>query len=205
MANSFLTPQQITREALRVLHNKLTFIGNINRQYDDSFSKSGAKIGDTLRIRLPNQYTVRTGKTLSAPSIFESPDPASLARHLSDSGLGNMRPSRQRNRAAANWNDDGPGSTRNSSWSRCLAIVAPRPNHIGSPEASATVGVPRCSSNCASMPSSVGVRQTVRFGTRPRSRAGPRMVSATGNAGSGPSPAPMTVSQGVMMSTRGED
>jgi hypothetical protein len=71
MANSFLTPQQITREALRVLHNKLTFIGNINRQYDDSFAKSGAKIGDTLKIRLPNQYTVRTGKTLSAQDVTE--------------------------------------------------------------------------------------------------------------------------------------
>jgi hypothetical protein len=71
MANSFLTPQQITREALRVLHNKLTFIGNINRQYDDSFAKSGAKIGDTLKIRLPNQYTVRTGKTLSAQDVSE--------------------------------------------------------------------------------------------------------------------------------------
>ncbi|MEI9890931.1 MAG: hypothetical protein WDN45_10460 [Caulobacteraceae bacterium] len=47
MTNSLLTPQQITREALRVLHNKLTFIGAINRQYDDSFAKSGAKIGDT--------------------------------------------------------------------------------------------------------------------------------------------------------------
>jgi hypothetical protein len=71
MANSFLTPQQITREALRVLHNKLTVIGNINRQYDDSFAKSGAKIGDTLKIRLPNQYTVRTGKTLSAQDVSE--------------------------------------------------------------------------------------------------------------------------------------
>ena len=71
MSNSFLTPQQITREALRVLHNKLTFIGNINRQYDDSFAKAGAKIGDTLKIRLPNQYTVRTGKTLSAQDTTE--------------------------------------------------------------------------------------------------------------------------------------
>lgn len=64
MANSLLTPQQITREALRILHQKLNFIGAINRQYDDSFAKSGAKIGDSLRIRLPNEYTVRTGATM---------------------------------------------------------------------------------------------------------------------------------------------
>lgn len=72
MANSFLTPQMVTREALRILHNKLTFIRRINRQYDDSFAKSGAKIGDTLKIRLPNQYTVRTGKVLSVNDTTEN-------------------------------------------------------------------------------------------------------------------------------------
>lgn len=71
MANTILTPSMITREALRILHQKLNFIGNINRQYDDSFANSGAKIGDTLKIRLPNQYTVRTGKTLSTQDTTE--------------------------------------------------------------------------------------------------------------------------------------
>lgn len=72
MANTLLTPDMITREALRILHQKLNFIGTINRQYDDSFAKSGAKIGDSLRIRLPNQYTVRSGPTLSTQDTTES-------------------------------------------------------------------------------------------------------------------------------------
>lgn len=72
MANTILTPQMITREALRILHQKSNFIGNINRQYDDRFAKSGAKIGDTLQIRLPNEYTVRTGATLSTQDTTES-------------------------------------------------------------------------------------------------------------------------------------
>lgn len=72
MANSILTPTAVTREALRILHQKLTFVGNVNRQYDDSFAKNGAKIGDTLKIRLPNQYTVRTGKTLSTQDTTEN-------------------------------------------------------------------------------------------------------------------------------------
>lgn len=72
MANTILTPAQITRESLRILHSKLTLIGNINRQYDDSFAKEGAKIGDSLKIRLPNQYTVRSGKTLSAQDTTET-------------------------------------------------------------------------------------------------------------------------------------
>lgn len=71
MANTLLTSTIITREALRVLHQKLNFIGNINRAYDDQFSKSGAKIGSTLNIRLPNQYTVRSGATLSAQDTVE--------------------------------------------------------------------------------------------------------------------------------------
>ena len=54
-----LTPTAVTREALRILHQKLNFVGNIVREYDDSFAKSGAKIGDSLKIRPSNQYTVR--------------------------------------------------------------------------------------------------------------------------------------------------
>lgn len=72
MANSILTPTAVTREALRVLHQKLSFVGNIVRDYDDSFAQKGAKIGDTIKVRLPNQYVVRSGATLSAQDTTES-------------------------------------------------------------------------------------------------------------------------------------
>ena len=72
MANTILTPSQVTREALRMLHQKLNFIGSINRQYDDQYAKSGAKIGDSLKIRLPNQYVVRSGPTLVAQDTTEN-------------------------------------------------------------------------------------------------------------------------------------
>lgn len=72
MANSNLTIDMITNEALDVLHQKLTFIRGVNRQYDSSFAKTGAKIGDTLRIRLPNEYTVRTGRTINVQDSTES-------------------------------------------------------------------------------------------------------------------------------------
>ena len=72
MGNTLLTPTAVTRESLRVLHQKLNFVGNIVRDYDDSYAKSGAKIGDTLKVRLPNQYTVRSGATLSAQDVTES-------------------------------------------------------------------------------------------------------------------------------------
>jgi hypothetical protein len=61
MANTLLTIDMITKEALRLAHEKATFIGTINRQFDDSFGASSGKIGDTLRIRYPSEYTRRTG------------------------------------------------------------------------------------------------------------------------------------------------
>lgn len=72
MSNTILTPTAVTREALRILHQKLNFVGNITRDYDDSYANSGAKIGDSLKIRLPNQYTVRSGATLSAQDTTET-------------------------------------------------------------------------------------------------------------------------------------
>jgi hypothetical protein len=72
MPNTILTPTAVTREALRILHQKCNFIGNVVREYDDSFAKSGAKIGDSLKIRLPNQYVVRSGATLSTQDTTES-------------------------------------------------------------------------------------------------------------------------------------
>ena len=61
MSNTNLTIDMITREALEVAHEKLSFIGTINRQYDKSFAKSGGKIGSSLRIREPNKFTRRLG------------------------------------------------------------------------------------------------------------------------------------------------
>jgi hypothetical protein len=69
MANTNLTSTIITNEAQRILHQKLNFISNINTQYDDRFAKDGAKIGDTLQIRLPNEFSVRTGATYSAQDV----------------------------------------------------------------------------------------------------------------------------------------
>ena len=64
MANSILTIDMITRESLRVLENNLVLTRNVNRQYDNSFAKEGAKIGATLRIRKPDRALVNTGAVL---------------------------------------------------------------------------------------------------------------------------------------------
>lgn len=61
MANTLKFIDMVAREALAIAHEKATFIGTTDRQYDDSFGKSGAKIGSTLRVRNPNKYTRRQG------------------------------------------------------------------------------------------------------------------------------------------------
>jgi len=70
--NTLLTINMITAKALAILHQKCNFIGAINRQYDDSFANSGAKIGSTLRIRLPVQYTTSTTPALSLQNTVET-------------------------------------------------------------------------------------------------------------------------------------
>ncbi|HEY6022093.1 MAG TPA: P22 phage major capsid protein family protein, partial [Candidatus Paceibacterota bacterium] len=76
MAQTLLSPTIITREALRILHANLNFIGNINKQYDNQFANGGAspsgKIGPSLTIRMPNQYTVRTGSVLQVQDTVET-------------------------------------------------------------------------------------------------------------------------------------
>jgi hypothetical protein len=72
MANTILTPTAVTRKAAQILHQKLNFIGRVNRQYDSSYAVDGAKIGDSLKIRLPNEYTVRSGLTMSTQDVAES-------------------------------------------------------------------------------------------------------------------------------------
>jgi len=64
MSNSILTIDMITRKALEILENNLVLTRNVNRQYDDSFAVEGAKIGSTLRIRLPDRALVTDGAAL---------------------------------------------------------------------------------------------------------------------------------------------
>jgi hypothetical protein len=61
----------ITREAIELFVNTNAFIKNLDRQYDSEFGKNGEKIGSQLRIRLPNDYTVRHGPAVSIQDTAE--------------------------------------------------------------------------------------------------------------------------------------
>ena len=72
MANTLLTISMITREALRVLENNLTFTKQVNRQYDSRFGVEGAQIGTVLNVRKPPRYVGRTGTAISIEDATET-------------------------------------------------------------------------------------------------------------------------------------
>ena len=72
MANALLTPTAVTRKIQQVLHGKLFLAKKVNRQYDNQYETTGAKDGADIKIRLPNKYTIRTGKNLAAQDTNET-------------------------------------------------------------------------------------------------------------------------------------
>ncbi len=87
MSNTLLTIGGITREAIRLFMNSNAFIGNIEKQYDSQFAKTGAKIGQQLKVRLPNDYTVADGPALQVQDTNEQQTTITVAtqRHVDTS------------------------------------------------------------------------------------------------------------------------
>lgn len=61
----------ITREALMLRRNTNDFVQNLSREYQGQFAQSGAKIGDTINVRLPNDYVVQDGPTVNPEATAE--------------------------------------------------------------------------------------------------------------------------------------
>lgn len=69
--NSLITINMVTKMAVRIFKNTNRFLKSINTQYSDMFAIDGAQIGDTVRIRLPNDYVVRVGAAASVQNTTE--------------------------------------------------------------------------------------------------------------------------------------
>jgi hypothetical protein len=63
MSNLFKVTDLVAKESLRIMHEKLQFIGTVDRQYDSSFKFNSSRPphGQTLRVKEPNMYTRRQG------------------------------------------------------------------------------------------------------------------------------------------------
>jgi hypothetical protein len=79
MSNTLVTTELVADKALQILTEKLTFIPTINREYDDSFARTGGKIGDTLRVRVPQHGTVRQGKVMQPDPLVDVTTPVIIA------------------------------------------------------------------------------------------------------------------------------
>lgn len=71
MSNTLLTISMITKESLMQLKSQLSFSAKVNRQYDDQFAQSGAKIGSVINIRKPVRFDVTTGPALNIQNVAD--------------------------------------------------------------------------------------------------------------------------------------
>lgn len=78
-ANALLTPAEIAKESLAILHTNNVAIKAINKQYSKEFAVSGGKIGSTINIREPSRGTVRKGAVMSTQGVTETYVPLTLA------------------------------------------------------------------------------------------------------------------------------
>ena len=79
MSNNLLTISMITNEALMVLENELTFSSEVERNYDDQFAVTGAKIGATLNVRRPGRFIGTSGPALNVEDFNETSVPVMLS------------------------------------------------------------------------------------------------------------------------------
>ena len=71
MANTTVTPDWVTMEVALYFVNSLRGVANFDRSYSDEFIQAGAKVGDTVRIRLPQQYEAVEGEALEIQNILD--------------------------------------------------------------------------------------------------------------------------------------
>jgi len=78
MANTLVTPSWVTKETARGYVNNLKFVACINKEYSDQYVQAGAKVGNTVNVRMPVRFTATHGQAFQQQNIFESTVPVTL-------------------------------------------------------------------------------------------------------------------------------
>ena len=78
MSQNVLTADVIAKAALMVLDNNLIGANLVYRGYEDEFDRNGYKIGDTVTVRRPAQFTVRRGETAQIQEVKEGKFPITV-------------------------------------------------------------------------------------------------------------------------------
>ena len=82
MAQTFLTNLQVTRNYLEILHSYMHIVKNFDHSYQSNFTDDGSglygKIGPTINIRKPNQFTIRSQWEMQIQPITEQSVPLTI-------------------------------------------------------------------------------------------------------------------------------
>ncbi len=76
--NALITDVKVTQESLRILHNTGVLVKRIDKQYSKEFAVTGAKIGRTINVRLPDRGVVRKGAVMNPQGVVETYVPLTL-------------------------------------------------------------------------------------------------------------------------------
>ncbi len=78
MPNVNITPTWVTKETAAGYVNFLVFAANLTKEYNPSFEVQGAKVGDTISVRLPQRFVATHGQGFQAQNIFDTTTPVTL-------------------------------------------------------------------------------------------------------------------------------
>lgn len=71
MANTLVTNEVVTFEAARWFANSLKGVAAFTRKYKSDFRARGGKVGDTVKVRRPQQWEVTVGEALSEQNLLD--------------------------------------------------------------------------------------------------------------------------------------
>lgn len=73
MPNTIITPSIFAKAAVKILDNELVMASRVYRGHESDFEKkvNGYEVGNTISVRKPTAFTVRTGAVASAQDITE--------------------------------------------------------------------------------------------------------------------------------------
>lgn len=71
MANTFINPAWVLMETTLRLTNNLRFGNQVDRSYSDEYVQSGAKVGETVKARLPMRYKRVSGSAMVAQDLTD--------------------------------------------------------------------------------------------------------------------------------------
>lgn len=78
MANAFQNIRLVTYESLDILQPNMAFGNAVDKSYSSDFGDEAYQVGDTIYIRLPQQYLGRTGAAVSLENLTDRTTPLTI-------------------------------------------------------------------------------------------------------------------------------